>query len=132
MPGAFSTRGRGAASPVLEDEADAGLVTALPELPTLPARRLGERLADFCRSVAALLRRRDVVETSVFAPDQVAPGVLFFVRVFAHLPAQRQDGLGIAAPGLLGRSARGIALHEEDFRIVGGALRAVGEFPRQA
>ena len=44
------------------------------------------------------------------------------------LTAKRQDGLKIAVAALLGRSACGVALHEEEFALFGVVVGAVGQF----
>src|SRR5438552_3038791 len=47
-------------------------------------------------------------------------------------PAQRQDGLGLAVAGLLGRAAGRIALDDEQFGAVRAAAGAIGELAGQA
>ena len=59
---------------------------------------------------------------------------LLFSRLLnvQDLAAQRQDGLCLTVPGILGAAAGGIALHDEDLASAGIFGGAVGEFSGQA
>ena len=84
---------RGAAGPVAaeSEREDGGLRTVVPPLARLPARGLPARFRDFCQALAARLKRRDLLESSIFAPPDVTAGQILFVQVFAHRPDQRQE-----------------------------------------
>ena len=87
----LSTRGGAGTGLGGGERGDDALRTTVAPLPALSERGPCARLGDLCRSLLARARRRDVVESSVFAPAEAAPGQLFFVQVFAHRPGQRQE-----------------------------------------
>ncbi len=89
--------GRDAFSEASWQESDyANLYPVVPPAPKLPRRRLGRWLRDLLGEIGAFFRRRDLVESSVFAPPEVAPGSVVFVQVFVHRPDQRHQAQRLA------------------------------------
>jgi len=87
----MSGRGSASADAGERDRKDGGVRATVSPFPRLPARGLPARVGDFCQALATRLRRRDLIECSVFAPAEVAAGQLLFVQVFAHRPHQRRE-----------------------------------------
>src|SRR5438552_10615475 len=74
------------------------------------------------RASAAAERLHEVGELLVLRQLVLAGG-----RNIEDFAAQRQHGLRGAVARLLGRTARGIALDDEDFRALRRAIGAIGE-----
>ena len=87
--------------------------------------------------VARLVGVEVVADVRANSRDQRADGVAGKRAVQARalhvedLAAQGQDGLRLAVAGLLGRAACGIALYDEQFGVLRGLGRAVGQLARQ-
>ena len=87
--------------------------------------------------VARLVGVEVVADVRADGRDQRADGVAGQRAVQARalhvedLAAQGQDGLRLAVAGLLGRAACGIALYDEQFGVLRGLGRAVGQLARQ-
>eukprot|EP00327_Prymnesium_parvum_P005143 CAMPEP_0182848650 /NCGR_PEP_ID=MMETSP0006_2-20121128/29115_1 /TAXON_ID=97485 /ORGANISM="Prymnesium parvum, Strain Texoma1" /LENGTH=187 /DNA_ID=CAMNT_0024979085 /DNA_START=276 /DNA_END=836 /DNA_ORIENTATION=- len=135
---------------LLEDEATSWFSSASLHKSPLVAEEEGEQQRPDVRAVHVGVRHEDDPmvaqlrggELVALDAEPQARDQRLYLRVAVHLcvvrlldvqdlPSQREHRLELAAPALLGRPARAVPLHYEDFRLRRVGARAVRQLARQ-